>query len=88
MHQLLFAGPITRVEALEIPKLIDDVRADLRDPKIGILDPKIELYAFATLAELEGALPALLDALAKGMGSAVAIKQPLAQGRVSSPSDE
>ncbi len=70
------AGPITRVEALEIPKLIDDVRADLRDPKIGILDPKIELYAFATMAELERALPALLDTLAKGTSSAAATEQP------------
>jgi hypothetical protein len=82
----LSAGPITRVEALEIPKLIDDVRADLRDPKIGILDPKIELYAYATMAELERALPALLDTLAKGTGSAAAIEQP--QRRVSSLSDK
>ena len=82
----LHAGPITRVEALEIPKLIDDVRADLRDPKIGILDPKIELHAFATMAQLERALPALLDTLAKGTGSAVTIEQP--QRRVSSLSDK
>jgi hypothetical protein len=60
----LRAGPITRVEALEIPKLIDEVRADLRDPKIGMLDPQIELHGYETVAELERALPAHLDALA------------------------
>jgi hypothetical protein len=81
----LHAGPITRVEALEIPKLIDDVKADLRDPKIGILDPKIELYAYATMAELERSLPALLDTLARHTGSAATIEQP--QRRVSSLSD-
>jgi hypothetical protein len=74
------------MEALEIPKLIDDVRADLRDPKIGILDPKIELYAYATMAELERALPALLDTLARQTGSAAAIEQP--QRRISSLSDK
>ena len=73
------------MEALEIPKLIDDVRADLRNPKIGILDPKIELYAYATMAELERALPALFDALAKGTGSAATIEQP--QRRIDSLSD-
>ena len=60
----LYAGPITRVEALEIPKLIDEVRADLRDPKMGMLNPQIKLYAYETMAELEHALPAHLDDLA------------------------
>ena len=63
MHRL-YAGPITRVEALEIPKLIDEVRADLRDPKMGMLNPQIKLYAYETMAELECALPAHLDDLA------------------------
>ncbi len=62
------------------------MRADLRDPKIGILDPKIELYAYATMAELERALPALLDTLAKGTGTATAAEQP--QRRVSTLSDK
>jgi hypothetical protein len=62
------------------------VRADLRDPKIGILDPKIQLYAYATMAELERALPALLDTLAKGTSSAETIGQP--QGGVSSLCDK
>ena len=61
------------------------MRADLRDPKIGILDPKIELYAYATMAELERALPALLHTLAKGTSSAETIGQP--QGGVCSLSD-
>ncbi len=60
----LRAGPITRVEALEIPKLIDEVKADLRDPKIGMLNPQIELHGYETMAELERALPAHFDALA------------------------
>lgn len=63
MHRL-YTGPITRVEALEIPKLIDEVRADLRDPKMGMLNPQIKLYAYETMAELEHALPAHLDDLA------------------------
>ena len=63
MHRL-YAGPITRVEALEIPKLIEEVRADLRDPKMGMLNPQIKLYAYETMAELECALPAHLDDLA------------------------
>ncbi len=63
MHRM-HAGPITRVEALEIPKLIDEVRVDLRDPKIGMLDPQIELYGYETMAQLERALPAHLDDLA------------------------
>jgi hypothetical protein len=63
MHRL-YAGPITRVEALEIPKLIEEVRVDLRDPKIGMLNPQIKLYAYETMAELERALPAHLDDLA------------------------
>ena len=63
------AGPITRIEALEIPKLIDEVREGLREPKIGMLDPNIELHGYETVAELERALPAHLEALAKGMKS-------------------
>ena len=51
-----------------------------------MLDPKIELYAYATMAELERALPALLDTLAKGTGSVVTIEQP--QRCVSSLSDK
>ena len=65
MHRLN-VGPITRVEALEIPKLIDEVRADLQDPKIGILDPNIQLHGYKTMAELERALPKLLATLATG----------------------
>jgi hypothetical protein len=64
-----YAGPITRVEALEIPKLIDEVRADLRDPKMGMLDPQIELYGYETMAELERALPAHLRALASKLAN-------------------
>ena len=74
----LYTGPITRVEALEIPKLIDEVRADLRDPKIGMLDPQIELYGYETMAQLERALPAHLDDLASTQrGGQVGIVVPL-----------
>ena len=57
-------GPITRVEAREIPNLLAEVRADLAHAfGITVTDPKISVRAHPHFASFEAALPSYLEEL-------------------------
>ena len=57
-------GPITRVEAREIPNLLAEVRADLAHAfGITVTDPKISVRPHPHFASFEAALPSYLEEL-------------------------
>ena len=55
---LIEGGPVTRVEALEMPSIIAEVRQDLS--KIGVTNPAIQVMSFKTVTEFETMVPRLL----------------------------
>ena len=55
---LIEGGPVTRVEALEMPSIIAEVRQDLS--KIGVTNSAIEVMSFKTVTEFENMVPKLL----------------------------
>ena len=55
---LIEGGPVARVEALEMPSIIAEVRQDLS--KIGVTNPAIQVMSFKTVTEFETMVPRLL----------------------------
>ena len=55
---LIEGGPVTRVEALEMPSIIAEVTQDLS--KIGVTNPDIQVLSFKTVTDFESMVPKLL----------------------------
>ena len=55
---LIEGGPVTRVEALEMPSIIAEVTQDLS--KIGVTNPDIQVLSFKSVTDFESMVPKLL----------------------------
>ena len=67
-HVVMIAGgPITRVEAMKMPQIIDEVKADLIH--VGVTEPRIEVRSFDDVLQFEAAVPAYLLKLHGRSGS-------------------